>query len=141
MHVNRFDVSSVEFTTELTVADQRHINKAIKAAGESKHRYRVGAVIVVSNRVTSETNRLRNASTVAPYAEQSVHAEIRALSRAFKRGRGGTMYIARLGAKGALLASHPCRRCIPSLRDAGVKRIVWWNGATWVASKLQHIVV
>lgn len=136
VHSNRIDHSSIAFSTELTSSDRRHINKAIKAAHRSQHKYRVGAALIVANKVTTASNRLRNASTAAPYTEQSVHAEVRAVLRAYKNGRGGTIYVARLGARGALLASHPCKRCVPVLREAGVKRAVWWNGHLWVTSKL-----
>lgn len=136
MHVNRFDTSVLEYSTNLTTADRRHVQKAIKAAHRSQHKYRVGAALIVANRVATASNRLRNSSKNAPYTEQSVHAEVRAVLRAYKSGRGGTIYVARLGARNALLPSHPCKRCVPVLREAGVKRVVWWNGFTWVTSKL-----
>ena len=136
-HVNRLHAHDIgAYTTNLTSSDRRHVQKAIKAALKSEHRYRVGAALIVANKVTTASNRLRNSSTAAPYTEQSVHAEVRAVLRAYKNGRGGTIYVARLGARGGLLASHPCKRCVPVLREAGVKRVVWWNGECWVTSKL-----
>ena len=112
------------------------IVRAIRAAESSAHRTRVGATLVVANRVTSQSNRVRNHKDIAPYTEQSVHAEVRAVLRAYRSGRGGDIYVARLGARGRLLPSHPCKRCMPVLVEAGVKRIVWWNGDLWTSAKL-----
>jgi tRNA(Arg) A34 adenosine deaminase TadA len=123
------------FDASVARNERGYVARAIRSAEASLHRTRVGATLVVAGRVTSASNRLRN-SHVAPYTEQSVHAEIRAVLRAYNNGRGGTIYVARLGAKGKLLASHPCARCTPVLREAGVRRVVWWTGETWVAEKL-----
>lgn len=132
----RFHQRVLVFDDSVSVNERRYVLRAIKAAETSKHRTRVGATLVVSGRVTSASNRLRNPGKVAPYTEQSVHAEVRAVLRAYRAGRGGTIYVARLGSRGRLLASHPCKRCIPFLLEAGVKRMVWWNGERWVADRV-----
>lgn len=124
-----------KFTSDLSGADFRRIALAIKAAEKSRHRTRVGAVIVKAGRVASGLNRLRNQKSVS-FLYQSTHAEMNALRLMGVKARGGTIYVARLGASGRLLPSHPCRRCVPELEEAGVRRVVWWNGTKWVASKI-----
>lgn len=101
-------------------------------------RVRVGAVVVVAGRAKTGHNRYRNPPHIS-YLDSSVHAEVSALRRAVRGGRNGTIYVARLGARGRLLPSFPCRRCVPKLREAGVKRIVWWDGHLWVASKVSEL--
>ena len=124
-----------KFTSDLSGADFRRIALAIRAAEKSRHRTRVGAVIVKAGRVASGLNRIRNQKTVS-FLHQSTHAEMNALRRMGAKARGGTIYVARLGASGRLLPSHPCQRCVPVLEEAGVRRAVWWNGTKWVASKI-----
>ena len=124
-----------KFTTDLSGADFRHIARAIKMAEKSRHRTRVGAIIVKAGRMGSGVNRLRNQKTVS-FLHQSTHAEMNAMRQMGRKSRGGTIYVARLGATGRLLPSHPCRRCIPVLEEGEVKKVVWWNGAKWVASRI-----
>lgn len=124
------------FDDSVSINERGYVMRAIKAAESSEHRTRVGATLVVAGRVVSVSNRLRNAGKVAEYPDQSVHAEARAVLRAYRNGRGGTIYVARLGRRGRLLASHPCKICAPFLREAGVKRVVWWTGERWTATKL-----
>jgi len=127
----------VNYAAGISQADQRAIARAVKAAAESEHhRYRVGAAVVCSGRVVAAPNRFRNMPDVAPYTEQSVHAEVRAILRAPHNGRGGTLYVARLGKRDRLLASHPCARCMPLILEVGIKRIVWWDGSSWVSEKV-----
>lgn len=129
-------VRDYAFSPGISSNERGFILRAVRAAEKSQHETKVGATLVVAGRVVSATNRLRNANFVAPYTEQSVHAEVRAVLRAYRNGRGGTIYVARLGARGRLLASHPCQRCVPVLKEAGVKRVVWWSGLRWEVSKL-----
>lgn len=126
----------LRFDDSVSINERGYVLRAIKAAESSVHRTRVGATLVVAGRVASASNRIRNSKEVAPFTEQSVHAEVRAVLRGYRSGRGGDVYVARLGARGRFLPSHPCKRCVPILREAGVKRVVWWNGETWTSSKI-----
>lgn len=127
----------VLFTADISTKDRSAISRAVSAAKSSEHhKYRVGAAVLVSGRIVSASNRFRNAPHEAPPTEQSVHAEVRAVLRACSQGRGGTIYVARLGARGRLLPSHPCARCMPVLVEAGIKRIVWYDGLTWRSRRL-----
>lgn len=126
--------------TELSGADFRWIARAIQQASKSRMRVRVGALVVVAGRATGGHNKYRNPPRLS-YLEASSHAEVNALKRAPKGGSGGTIYVARLGARGRLLPSFPCRRCTPRIHEAGVKRIVWWDGSRWVATKTSSLFV
>lgn len=126
--------------TELSGTDFRWIARAIQQAGKSRMRVRVGALVVVAGRVSTGYNKYRNPPRLS-YLQASTHAEVDALRRAPRGGQNGTIYVARLGAKGRLLPSFPCRRCVPVLFEAGVKRIVWWDGYRWVATKMSSLVI
>ncbi|MGA1697563.1 MAG: hypothetical protein ACO395_06690 [Pontimonas sp.] len=118
----------------LTASDFRWVSHAIRHAERSEHRVRVGATLVSGTRIASSCNRIRNNPTIS-YVHATTHAEVGAIKKAIK-ARGGTIYVARLGANGGLLPSFPCARCFPQIADAGIKRIVWWNGERWVKGKL-----
>jgi tRNA(Arg) A34 adenosine deaminase TadA len=57
----------------------------------------------------------------------SICAEIRALQKAGKRAIGGTIVVVRLGARGNLLLSRPCVRCLKAIRKARVRRVYFSN--------------
>lgn len=124
------------YASTISVSDKRLIDRAIKAAHNSTHKYRVGAAMLVSGRISVASNVLRNEANEAPFTEQSVHAEMRLLLHSYNNGRGGNIYVARLGRGGRVLASHPCARCLPMLVEAEVKRVVWYNGMMWVDNKI-----
>lgn len=132
--------STAHRITELSGTDFRWIARAIQQAEKSRMRVRVGALVVVAGRATPGHNKYRNPPRLS-YLEASTHAEVDALRRSPKGGANGTIYVARLGAKGRLLPSFPCRRCVPVLFEAGVKRIVWWDGYRWVATKTSTLFV
>lgn len=125
-------------STELSGADFRWVARAIKSAEQSRMKVRVGACVVVAGRASGGHNRYRNPPHIS-YLDSSIHAEISALRNAVKKGAGGTIYVARIGQTGRLLPSFPCRRCVPKLRDAGIKRIIWWDGHCWVATKVSQL--
>ena len=129
----------VLYSDEISLKDKSAVTRAVLTAkSSSHHKYRVGAVISVSGRLTSASNRYRNSAHEAPFTELSVHAEVRAVLRACSNGKGGTIYVARLGARGRLLPSHPCRRCMGVLIEAGIKRIVWFDGLYWRGNRLSR---
>jgi tRNA(Arg) A34 adenosine deaminase TadA len=122
-------------STDLTGKDFRRIARAIEFAEKSRLRVRVGAYVLYSGRRhTGSCNKERNHPRIN-YLEASTHAEVAALNKVPKEFDAHTIYVARLGAQGRLLPSHPCRRCLPVLIERGVKRVVWWDGEKWVASR------
>ena len=127
-------------STELSGTDFRWIARAIQQAEKSRMRVRVGALVVVAGRATVGHNKYRNPPRLT-YSEASVHAEVSALRRAPNGGAGGTAFIARLGRTGRLLPSFPCQRCLPRLHEAGIKRVVWWDGYRWVSTKMSSLII
>ena len=125
-------------TMQLTGTDMRWINRAISEAKKSKHRVRVGSAVVVKKHGSVSHNKIRNSPAIA-WQNASTHAEIGALRNALNGGIGASVYVARLGAKGALLPSYPCERCLPTLADAGVRKLVWFDGKKWVKQKLPDL--
>lgn len=122
----------------ISVSDHSRIRRAIAAANTSTHRFKVGACVSVAGRLSCAPNVQKNDARIA-WQFASVHAEVNALSGAYRDGYGGTIYVARLGSTGRLLPSFPCHRCIPHLVEAGVRRIVWFNGKNWVASRVSEL--
>lgn len=118
----------------LTAADFSWIDRAIRAARKSEHRVRVGAVLISGSHIVYSYNRIRNSPDIS-YVHATVHAEMGAIRR-HPKTRGGTIYVARLGSQGRLLPSFPCSRCFPEIVQAGIRRIVWWNGERWVRAKV-----
>ena len=120
----------------LSHADQQRIKKAIKAATKSRHhKIRVGAVVAVAGRLSSSPNIPRNDARIC-WQHASVHAEEAALAGAYRDGIGGVVYVARIGQSGRVLPSFPCKRCVPALRNAGIRKVVWFDGQIWMASRL-----
>lgn len=125
-------------SSHLSGSDFRWVARAIDEASKARMRVRVGAVVVVAGRASTGHNKYRNPPRVS-YHQASTHAEVDALKRAPRGGDNGTIYIARLGRTGRLLPSFPCRRCVPVLANAGVKRIVWWDGYRWISTKVSSL--
>jgi tRNA(Arg) A34 adenosine deaminase TadA len=138
MNVSRIKTPPVDArSTLLSAADYTRIGRAIKLAHQSRLRVRVGALVASGKRVSGACNRERNDPRLG-YLDASIHAEIGALRRAGSAA-GGTMYVARLGSRGRLLPSFPCPRCVPALVSHGIRRVVWWDGAVWVSTKISQI--
>lgn len=119
----------------LSASDYGWVARAIKSAEQSTHRVRVGASVVVAGRGSSAPNKFRNSARIN-WQESTVHAEEAAISRAYRGGSGGTIYIARIGKAGDLRASHPCERCMPQIIKAGIKRVVYYDGNSWISYKI-----
>ena len=119
----------------ISAQDRRWIARTIREADKSDHYFRVGATVVVAKRASTAHNVIRNSPLIA-WQAASTHAEEAALSRAYALGRGGTIYIARIGRKGRPLPSHPCSRCMPQIINSGIKRIVFFDGDAWQSYRI-----
>ena len=102
------------------------LDRAGRVAGTSTERQKHGCVIVKGGRVISVgVNTFLNHPNVVsnPDRESSFHAEINAI-----RGldvSGSTVYVARVNNRGETKLSKPCLECYKSLKEAGVKKIIW----------------
>jgi tRNA(Arg) A34 adenosine deaminase TadA len=121
--------------TRLSASDYGWIARAIKSAQQSTHRVRVGASVVVAGRGHSAPNKFRNSAHI-DWTQSTTHAEEAAIARAYRGGSGGTIFVARIGKAGDLRASHPCERCMPQIIKAGIKRVVYYDGNSWISYKI-----
>ena len=88
-----------------------------------------GSVIVKGGRVIGTgVNKERNHPTVVSSehikTDCSVHAEIDALKKV-KDASGATVYVARVNRRGQARDSRPCNRCYSTLRNSGIRKIVY----------------
>lgn len=88
-----------------------------------------GAVIVKGGRVMSVginkwRNDPENIETSKVKHVCSTHAEVDALSRV-NDPSGATLYIARVNRSGKPLLSAPCNNCWESIRNAGIRKVVF----------------
>jgi deoxycytidylate deaminase len=99
-------------------------------AGLSTHPTRVGCVItdkhnhilsVAVNQFKTHPIQYHYASRVGEPKKINLHAEIRGIIKAGPGAR--KIYIARLGAGGAVLKSAPCPICQLAIEEAGIKEI------------------
>ena len=118
--------------SQLSNKDKSYLHLAMKVAESSCYEMRHGAVIVKGGSVLSVGyNKQKNNPEIFGDAggeearqNSTVHAEIDALSRV-SDAKGAIVYVARINKRGAPALSRPCNNCYESLRDAGVKRVVF----------------
>ena len=114
--------------------DRSRLNLAAKAASNSVHKHRVGAVLVSGGSVVAQGyNRVRMVDR-QPYEMCTEHAEECALRMRGYNADGDVMYVARLGAGGAHRLAKPCSRCLEQLASVGIKRVVYTtdNGGDFI---------
>lgn len=56
-------------------------------------------------------------------AKQFLHAEIRAIIRALKKGKPHSIHIERYGKEGQPLLAKPCPVCALAIKESGIKEI------------------
>ncbi len=95
--------------------DRRHLERAIKLAGQSPEPIGCGVVIVQNGRVIAETTNSQRADKCAVY-----HAEIKAVMAA-NRATGQRT----LPDSTAYCSCEPCAMCLTALSYAKVARIVF----------------
>lgn len=121
---------SKESESRLSNRDKQYLKLAVNAALSSKERRKHGAVIVKSNRVLSiGVNKFRNHPDIIPepFIKRacSVHAEVDALKKIGYDARNATIYVARVNNQNQPMMSRPCNNCYTTIKDAGIKNIVY----------------
>lgn len=66
----------------------------------------------------------------------TIHAEERLLAK--KNCRGRTISVFRLNGSGS---SKPCRRCLCLLKDADVKKVIFYANGNWFASSPDELLM
>lgn len=124
-HTNGFDYDYI--SDEVSIGDWRKILRAATIAENSKHRFRIGAVVVRSRKpIATSCNEKTSHPLVPPY-RFSFHAEAKALS-SVQNPKGTTVYVARLDAFDKLILARPCLYCISLMLDLDVDRVVFSSG-------------
>ena len=105
------------------------ISVALKQAKKSSFRFQLGAVITKGGSVLGIGHNEICYDKLNPHPYPTLHAEVAACLQVLKRGdamrlRGATIYVARIGAKGARLA-RPCGHCLAFLKDVGITKLVY----------------
>lgn len=98
-------------------------------------RTRHGSVVVSGGRIIGKgVNAYRNApGDDIPGDCIAVHAEIAALRSCGRTPvKGGTLYVARIGAAGDIRMSKPCKNCQKAIAEAGIKKVVYTIESTMV---------
>lgn len=116
--------------------DQKYYNLALKAAELSECAQMHGAVIVRSGVVLAiSCNRKVTHPVSAAHYDYicTIHAEQRALIKARTDVRGATLYSAH--ANGRKLGK-PCRMCRSLMKEAGISKVVYFNGIEVVKERL-----
>lgn len=109
-------------------------------ASESEQRFRHGCLLASGGKVVSLSCNASDRTVLAGRIMSSMHAEMMALSHAFRkkrwrkkqdksarknRNRHLDLYVVRLGYNDGLMSSKPCSSCIAALRQVGVKRVFY----------------
>lgn len=100
-------------------------------AQESEQRFRHGCVLVTGGKVLALTCNASNRTVLAGRIMSSMHAEMVALSFAYRgnrnprRMRHMDLYVVRLGNNDSMMDSKPCTCCVKALRKMGVKRVYY----------------
>lgn len=132
--VNRYPSPSMQRHSK---RDARWLDRAARAAAAVDGKWKVGCIIVASNRVLAVAcNAPKNDPRVCQDRLwcASEHAEAAALRLAGPKAAGATAYVARLGRDGRLRHAQPCIRC-QRLLDAAGTRAVWTTDEAYVAQR------
>lgn len=116
--------------SSLTRAEEAHLSRAVKVAGQSTCRQMHGAVIAVGRRVLAlgvNSFRSHPMHVTDPKREASFHAEVavlRQLNYDVNDGRS-VLFVARVNRLGEPMLSMPCPECRLAIAKAGVGKVVY----------------
>lgn len=115
----------------LSKSQKSMLSIAIELAKTSTARMRHGAIVVRHGNIVGmgvnvpRTNPDHAADKHIEAGILSLHAERAALRRAGEASTRSTLYIARVDKAGRPVYSAPCSKCLDTIRESGVKRIVF----------------
>jgi len=109
------------------------VRAAIKAAQNSTHTHRLGAVVHKGNRVLSwGFNTVTKSHPLSYWTEDfhtGIHAELAALTKVRRRSdlHKCEITVVRIGARGDLRMAKPCQHCFNMLVEFGLKAVHYSN--------------
>lgn len=99
------------------------------ASMKSTHRVKMGATITNKGKSYSTgTNKIKTHPTFANpslHLKVSIHAEIDCILKSKSNVNGDTIYVYREDLEGRPKLARPCKDCIKSLKEFGIKRIYY----------------
>lgn len=116
--------------SSLTRAEEAHLSRAVKVAGQSTCRQMHGSVLAVGRRVLAvgvNSFRSHPMHVTDPKREASFHAEVavlRQLNYDVRDGRS-VLFVARVNRLGEPMLSMPCPECRIAIARAGVGKCVF----------------
>lgn len=128
----------IQMIDTLSARDNYGMDLAIKSAKLSDCRFAHGASILRGRKVVSfACNKIKTHPTMKRYGSHvvSIHAENFALIHAQTDLVGCVLYSARISRTGQLLVSKPCATCEMLIKEAGIRWVVYFNGAQYVKER------
>jgi deoxycytidylate deaminase len=120
------------------MSKKNFIKQAIKKAGESILRHKVGAIIVNGGRIIScgRNERRHTRLITGRRHKQSLCAEQSAILKLLKNRRqaelvGSTLYVTRMNTKGSALAK-PCSCCQEIIKSVGIRKVFYTDNNSQV---------
>lgn len=116
--------------SSLTRAEEAHLSRAVKVAGQSTCRQMHGSVLAIGKRVLAvgvNSFRSHPMHVTDPKREASFHAEVavlRQLNYDVRDGRS-VLFVARVNRLGESMLSMPCTECRIAIARAGVGKCVF----------------
>ena len=103
------------------------VDLAVRQALKSRCRHRVGAVVVIGNRVLAFSPNLRRNDPTTDFQHATFHAEEAALRRLRNPARA-EIWIARVTRTDQPALARPCPRCQHALTTAGITHAHYTTG-------------
>ena len=116
--------------------NNKNFELAARIARLSSARNRHGAVIACGGNVLSLGVNSSKTHTRSNAPSRQIHAELAALIANRTDVQGATLYSARVLRNGKLGVSKPCAYCALLLREAGIRRVVYFDGKRVVRSRV-----
>ena len=114
---------------------KKFVELAMTKATESQLAKRHGCVLTKGVKVVAESCNVVNRSVLCGRSMTSLHAEMMALSMAYRnkgkrqqrknRNRHVDLYVIRIDRNGNLVASKPCADCVKALQKTGINRVYY----------------
>ena len=110
------------------------INHALISAEQSKHRYKLGAVVFKQGKILSKgyNETKRGVGKITGYWEGSLHAEVSAILGVNTSVYGASVLVVRRN----LRNSRPCVSCLAFLKRAGIKRVFYFQDNALINERL-----
>ena len=108
------------------------VRLAIKEAKKSKHRHKLGAVLLKGSRIYARGHNVpckHVSRSLVPMRYRvyptSLHAEVAAVLALERSPKGLWLVVVRIGHNDELRDSYPCPKCLGYLKAVGIRRVIY----------------